>query len=111
MKEVNIKEFFDSHKQNISDEGFSERLFATLDCLPAPVPEKKDKSRVIIALFALFGFLIFVMFGGYSALIDGLASSGIIFSSPKSASPEIIVSFILAMLSVYVVSKTVVQLK
>ena len=104
MKDDNIKRFFDDHKQTISDEGFSERLFATLDCLPQPVI-KKDRSRFVMTVFALAGFLIFVLLGGYSAIIDGLTSLGGTFSELKSVTPEIVVSFLLTALTIFGVSK------
>ena len=104
MKDDNIKRFFDDHKQTIGDEGFSERLFATLDCLPQPVI-KKDRSKFIMPVFALVGFVIFVLLGGYSAIIDGLISLGGAFSDVKSATPEIVVSFLLTALAIFGVSK------
>ena len=106
MKEDNIKRFFDDHKQTINDQGFSERLLATLDCLPQPAV-KKDRSWIIIPLFALAGFLIFVLLGGYSAIIDGLTSLGGAFSDVKSATPEIVVSFLLTALAIFAVGKYV----
>ncbi|HCT95148.1 MAG: hypothetical protein A2X19_02205 [Bacteroidetes bacterium GWE2_39_28] len=108
MKEDNIKRFFDEHKQTINDEGFSERLFATLDCLPQPVV-KKDRSRLIMMLFAIAGFLIFVLLGGYSAVIEGLSSLGGAFSDVKSATPEIVVSFLLSALAIFALGKFVTE--
>lgn len=104
MKEDNIKRFFDDHKQTINDQGFSERLFATLDCLPQPIV-KKDSSRIVIPLFALAGFVIFALLGGYGAIIDGLTSFGGAVSDVKSATPEIVVSFLLTALAIFGVSK------
>ena len=63
MKDENIKQFFTEHKQEIPDEGFSNRIFAALDCLPEPKP-RVDRSRMITAIFASVGFILFAMLGG-----------------------------------------------
>jgi hypothetical protein len=104
MKEADYRKFFDDHKQTVQDNGFSDRLFATLDCLPAPVV-KKDKSKIIILAFALTGILIFILLGGYAEVISGLASFGGAVADTSLLTPEIIISFILAVISVFAVSK------
>jgi hypothetical protein len=86
-----IKMFFDEHKQKIEDDGFTGRLFATLDVLPEPKP-RHEKSRLIIAIFGAVGALLFAFLGGYSALIEGLTQMGSIAADYKSATPEIIIS-------------------
>lgn len=86
-----IKMFFSEHKQKIEDEGFTGRLFATLDVLPEPKP-RYDKSRMITAGFGIVGAILFAAFGGYSALLDGLSQVGSIFADVKSATPEIVIS-------------------
>lgn len=86
-----IKMFFDEHKQKIEDNGFTGRLFATLDVLPEPKP-KYEKSRLIIAIFGAVGALLFAILGGYSALIDGLTQLASVTADYKSATPEIVIS-------------------
>lgn len=91
MKDENIKQFFTEHKQELPDEGFSNRIFAALDCLPEPKP-RVDRSRMITAIFAAFGFILFALLGGYSVLLEGLSSAGGIFVNYKSATPEIVIT-------------------
>ncbi len=108
MKDEGIKRFFDNHKQTISDEGFSERLFSALDCLPAPKPAT-DRSSIIILISALAGFLLFVALGGYSAVIDGLASAGYAITDRANLTSEIIVSVLLATFSVFAAGKVAIE--
>jgi len=82
MKDDNIKMFFDEHKQNIADDGFSSRLFATLDCLPEPKP-KTDKTPFVMVISITIGVILF---------FEGLSSVGVVFTNYKSATPEIIIS-------------------
>lgn len=91
MKDENIKQFFTEHKQELPDEGFSNRIFAALDCLPEPKP-RVDRSRMITSIFAAFGFILFALLGGYSVLLEGLSSAGGIFVNYKSATPEIVIT-------------------
>lgn len=91
MKDENIKQFFTEHKQELPDEGFSNRIFAALDCLPEPKP-RIDRSRMITAIFAAAGFILFALLGGYSVLLEGLSSVGGVFVNYKSATPEIIIT-------------------
>ncbi|MDD2419670.1 MAG: DUF5056 domain-containing protein [Bacteroidales bacterium] len=97
MKDKRIEDFFQDHKQSVPDNGFESRLFATLDCLPHQLPSKKwsflRERWVITLLFALAGFALFVIFGGYSLLIESLVSAEIDVSNLKSVSPQVIVSF------------------
>ncbi len=108
MKEDNIKQFFLEHKQEVTDEGFSNRLFATLDCLSEPKP-RVDKSRFLTAVFAAFGFALFVLLGGYSILIDGLSSMGVIFVNYKSATPEIVIAIIFTFYALFALGRFAVE--
>ena len=108
MKEDNIKQFFSEHKQEISDEGFSNRLFAALDCLPEPEP-RADKSRFVTAIFAAFGFALFVLLGGYSILIDGLSSMGEIFVNYKSATPEIVIAILFTFCALFALGRFAIK--
>ncbi|PKP07361.1 MAG: hypothetical protein CVU10_07415 [Bacteroidetes bacterium HGW-Bacteroidetes-5] len=108
MKDDNIKRFFDDHKQSIVDEGFSQRLFATLDCLPEPKQER-DKSKIVMLLFTLFGFILFVFLGGYGELIKGLVSIGDVVANFSLLSPEIVVAVLFTLCSVFAVGKFAVE--
>ena len=108
MKEDNLEQFFSEHKQEITDEGFSNRLFAALDCLPEPKP-RIDKSRFVTAIFAAFGFALFIMFGGYSIFIDGLSSMGVIFVNYKSATPEIVIAIIFTFYALFALGRFAVE--
>lgn len=104
MKDDNIKQFFTEHKQEIPDEGFSNRLFAALDCLPEPKP-RVDRSRMITAIFAAVGFVLFAVLGGYSILIEGLSSMGGIFVNYKSATPEIVIAMIFTFCALFALGR------
>ena len=110
MKDDNIKRFFDDHKQSITDEGFSQRLFATLDCLPEPKQER-DKSKMVTLLFALSGVILFVLLGGYSELIKGLATFGEIFTDISKFTPEIAITLLFTACSIFAAGKFAVESK
>lgn len=108
MKDENIKQFFTEHKQEIPDEGFSNRLFAALDCLPEPKP-RTDRSRMITAIFAAVGFILFAVLGGYSILIEGLSSMGSIFVNYKSATPEIVIAIFFTICALFALGRFAVK--
>lgn len=110
MKDENINRFFKEHKQTIADDGFSERLFAHLDCIPAPAP-RVDRSKLIISVFALIGLVLFIILGGYSTLIIGLGSMGSLSEGLSSIRPEVIVSIIFMVASLFAVGKFAVEEK
>lgn len=98
MKEDNIKRFFEEHKQTIENDGFNERLFSALDCIPAPAP-RFDKTKMIISIFATVGIALFVLLGGHNALISGLGSMGSLFNFGdfRSIRPEVVVPVVFMM--------------
>ena len=108
MKEDNIEQFFSGHKQKITDEGFSNRLFATLDCLPEPKP-RVDKSRFVTAIFAAFGFVLFVLLGGYSIFIDGLSSMGVVFVNYKLVTPEIVIAILFTFYALFALGRFAIE--
>ncbi|OFY39859.1 MAG: hypothetical protein A2X18_02525 [Bacteroidetes bacterium GWF2_40_14] len=110
MKDENINRFFKDHRQTIADDGFSERLFAHLDCIPAPAP-RVDRSRLIISVFALIGLLLFIILGGYSSLIIGLGSMGSLFEGLSSIRPEVIVAVVFMGASLFAVGKFAIEEK
>lgn len=110
MKDENINKFFKEHKQIIADDRFSERLFAHLDYIPAPAP-RVDRSRLIISVFALIGLVLFIILGGYSALISGLGSMGSLFEGLSSIRPEVVVSVIFMGASLFAIGKFAIEEK
>jgi hypothetical protein len=100
MKEDNIKVFINNHKQAIPDDGFTTHLFNTLDVLPQP-KAKRDRKPIIVGFFAMIGILVFVLLGGYSVLLQGLETVGLIFSGAGSITPEIITTFLLLTLAFF----------
>ncbi|MFA5848698.1 MAG: DUF5056 domain-containing protein [Bacteroidales bacterium] len=110
MKDENINRFFKDHRQTIADDGFSERLFAHLDCIPAPAP-RVDRSRLIISVFAMIGLLLFIILGGYSSLIIGLGSMGSLFEGLSSIRPEVIVAVVFMGASLIAVGKFAIEEK
>ncbi|PKP37034.1 MAG: hypothetical protein CVT97_07250 [Bacteroidetes bacterium HGW-Bacteroidetes-14] len=108
MKDDNIKMFFNEHKQTIADEGFSSRLFATLDCLPEPKP-KADKTPFVMVISITLGVILFGLFGGYSILFEGLSSVGVVFTNYKSATPEIIISVFFTLCSLFALGRYAIR--
>lgn len=106
MKDENINKFFKEHKQTIENEGFDERLFSTLDCLPAPAP-RVDRTNLIISVFALIGLALFIFLGGYNALIGGLSSIGTLFKFGdfKSIKPEVVISLLFMVCSLFAIGR------
>ncbi len=106
MKETDLDRFFKDHKQSIEDDGFSQRLFSTLECLPQPKPKKRElNSYALTAIFAAVGFLIFMITGGYSLIIEQFSQVGSLVHNYKSVSPEMIISIIVIFLSLFGVTK------
>lgn len=87
MKEDDVEQFLNRHKESLSGEAFNTRLFNTLDCLPQPAPQKNNRS-LIVGVFACIGFLLFVFFGGYGVLLKGFSSIGEVFVDVRSITPE-----------------------
>ncbi|MEN6619119.1 MAG: DUF5056 domain-containing protein [Rikenellaceae bacterium] len=110
MKDDNINKFLKEHKQTIENDGFSDRLFAHLDYIPAPEP-RIDRSRLIIAIFATLGLAIFILLGGYSALINGLGSMGSLFGDIKLIKPEVIVPVVFMICSLFAIGKFAIEEK
>jgi len=104
MKDDNIKRFFDDHKQAVEDGGFSERIFATLDCLPEPQP-KRDRAKMTTLLISIAGVLLFVIAGGYSEIIKALATFGEIFTDINKLTPEIAIALIFTACSIFAVGR------
>lgn len=110
MNGENINRFFKEHKQPIENDGFNERLLAHLDCLPAPAP-RVDRSKMIISIFATIGLSIFILLGGYNALISGLSSMGSLFDDFKLIKPEVVVSVVFMMCSIFELGRFAIQEK
>jgi hypothetical protein len=104
MKDSNIKEFFDNHKQSIGDEGFSERLFATLDCLPQPKPVV-DRGKILMAIFTFIGFILFALLGGYSELIAILVSLAPVVEDLSLFTPQMALAILFIGCSLFAVGK------
>lgn len=94
MKEDNIKVFMTKHKQTILEDGFTTRLFNTLEVLPQPKPAK-DRKRLIVGVFAAVGLLLFVLLGGYGILLQGLETIGFALVGMGAITPEIITTFLM----------------
>lgn len=104
MKEDNIEKFFKEHKQSVENEGFNERLFSRLDCIPAPAP-RVDRSKLIVSIFAVIGLVLFVLLGGYSSLISGLSSMGSLFADFRSIKPEVVISVLFMVSSLFALGR------
>jgi hypothetical protein len=104
MNDNNIKEFLDHHKQSIADDGFSERLFATLDCLPQPKPVV-DRGKILMAIFAFTGFILFALFGGYSELMDTLVSLAPVVDDISLFTPQMALAILFIGCSLFAVGK------
>ncbi|HET9571808.1 MAG TPA: DUF5056 domain-containing protein [Bacteroidales bacterium] len=98
MKEDNIKVFFTKHKETVPDDGFNARLLNTLIVLPQPRP-RKDRKPLIVSIFAAIGTVLFVVFGGYDILLQGLETVGLIFSGSGTITPEIITTMLMTILA------------
>lgn len=120
MKDSSMKEFFAQHKQNIEDEGFSERLFATLECMPNPIPipiAKVEKFRgrylsinnIVMLLFTLVGFALFFIFGGYSVVIESLVLLSSAVTNIALFTPQIIISILFLIGSLFAVGKLAID--
>ncbi|MDD2583756.1 MAG: DUF5056 domain-containing protein [Bacteroidales bacterium] len=120
MKDNNIKEFLDQHKQKIEDNGFSDRLFATLDCLPKPLPAHKEtfvKSQgisinsIITLTFSLIGVALFFVFGGYIAIIESLVSLGGVIEGTVLITPQFIISILFLISSLFVLGRFAIEIE
>jgi len=108
MKDDNIKRFFDDHKQAVEDGGFSERIFATLDCLPEPKP-KRDRAKLTMLIFTIAGILLFVIAGGYTEILKALATFGNLFTDVNMITPEIVVALVFTACSIFAVGRFAVK--
>lgn len=118
MKDNIIKEFLDQHKQKIEDDGFSERLFATLECLPKPTHANKEGSinrkyistnSIITLVFTFIGVVLFFIFGGYAVIIESLVSLGSIIEGNMLVTPQIIISILFLISSLFVLGKFAIE--
>jgi len=98
MKEDDVKAFLSSHKEMLPDDGFNARLFNTLDCLPQP-RSAKNRSPLIVGVFTSIGFLLFVLLGGYSVLLNGLSTMSQIFINIHAITPDILTTCIMLALA------------
>ncbi len=98
MQEDNIKNFLNLHKETIAGDGFNARLFNTLDYLPQPQPHK-NKAPLIVGISSAIGFLLFVLFGGYGVLMNGLSAIGQVFVDVHALTPEIVTACIMLALT------------
>ncbi len=108
MKDDKIKRFFDDHKQAVEDGGFSERIFATLDCLPEPKP-KRDRAKLTTLIFTIVGILLFVIAGGYTEILKALATFGNLFTDVNKITPEIVVALVFTACSIFAVGRFAVK--
>jgi hypothetical protein len=113
MKEADIKHFFDDNKQKIEDGGFSDRVFMALDYIPEPGKRKRvsfiRSNWLISVLCATGGFVLFTLFGGYTAVLDGISQLGSAVHDIKLLTPEMIVSFLLVSCSLFAVGKFAIE--
>jgi hypothetical protein len=97
MTEDKIQEFFQSHKEIVPDDAFQARLFNTLDCLPMP-QARPSRTPLVVAGSTIIGFLLFVLFGGFGILLDGLSGLGSVFVDTKAFTPNVITACIFLVL-------------
>jgi len=116
MADNNIKEFFAQHKQIIEDKGFSERLFASLECMPKPVYVSKtghmkyiSRNGIIVLFFTFVGIVLFSVFGGYSVVIESLVSLGSSIANASLITPQLIVSILFLLCSLFALGKFAVE--
>jgi len=98
MKEDPIKTFLSSHKETLPEDGFNARLFNTLDYLPQP-KHSANRSPLIVGIFAGIGILLFVLLGGYNALLNGLSTMDRIFFDLNALTPDILSACIMLALA------------
>lgn len=91
MNDEQIKNFFGEHKKSIEDGGFEARLMETVKYLPKPKRAGSFTLRdTIVALSAMTGVLLFVLFGGADALVSGIFTTLSAVTLKQLLSPEII---------------------
>lgn len=108
MKEDEVELFFKQHRETIDGTAFHARLSNTLDCLPQPQPRSR-RHTLIIPVSTLLGFLLFVLLGGYSVVMNGLASIGQVFVDVGSITPEILTTCILLVLAFLALARFAVR--
>lgn len=115
MKDADIKQFFDDNRQKVEDGGFSERIFMALDYLPEPKKTGRmsfmRSTRMVSLLFTIVGFVLFVLFGGYTAILDGMSQLGKVISDVTLLTPETLVSIILVVCSLFAIGKFAVEVE
>lgn len=128
IKDSYIKDFFAQHKQKIEDNGFSERLFAQLECLPKPVSTAVASAQVlnrvevfkgfylsvnsiITLLFTFVGIALFFSFGGYSVVIESLVSIGDAIVDFSLVTPQIVISILFLIFSLFFLGKFAIEVE
>ena len=116
MKDKNIQEFLDLHKQKIEDNGFSDRLFAELECMPKPASVYKtrqmkyiSRNGIIVLFFTFVGIVLFSIFGGYSVVIESLVSLGSSIADASLVTPQLIISILFLLCSLFALGKFAVE--
>ena len=125
IKDDIIQEFFVQRKQHIKDKGFSERLFAQLECMPkpvstavAPAPFSRvevlknrylSKNGIIILLFTLIGIALFSAFGGYGIVVESLISLGSVISGASNITPQLIITLLFLVGSLFALGKFAIE--
>ncbi len=118
ITDSNIKSFFDQNKQKIEDNGFSERLFAELSCMPQPTSVVKieifkgkylNKNNIIMFLFILVGFVLFAAFGGYTVIIESLAAAGNVMTDATLITPQFVISMLFILFSLFALGKFAIE--
>ncbi|MGE4587758.1 MAG: DUF5056 domain-containing protein [Mangrovibacterium sp.] len=112
MKEDKSIIFLQEHKQHIADNGFSNRILAAVNCLPAPAPRQVPGTGynwLITVISAFLGFGVFALLGGYAEIIHGLSTLGDAVKGLKALSPENTVSVLILACSLYAVGKFAIE--
>ncbi len=93
MKDRDIKSFFAEHKAIVDDNGFSDRLYNAISCLPEPKEERLSRPFPIWQfLFTLLGTILFVLLGGYDVVLQGMLEVDGALSGSSKVTPELIIA-------------------
>ena len=90
MKDEKIKRFFRENTQKIENDGFAGRIFNHLEYLPRP-EERISRRSLLVSIFAVAGLILFIILGGYSALISALGNIGSVISGRSVITPEVVI--------------------
>jgi len=91
MKEEDLRKVFETHKTDVSDKGFSERIIKQL-------PERKSiLPQIVMVVFILIGLALMFALNGVTPLLDpitGLITSVSRLQAPSPSSVVIYLGFL-----------------